>query len=170
MDPRNLMTESRIFQFELLSYDEDLQTLAGIEAVLKGTFMDGKTITATDGRQVTYAQTILEAAQQTGTSAYVLATKFIQEVGRNGSGSTSGNYTCKDGSVITGYYNFFNIQATSATNDPIKQGLQFAMGTDADDQRPWNTPYKSIVGGATWITNGYISVGQDSIYLKNLPW
>lgn len=166
MDPRNLMTESRIFQFELLSYDEDLQTLAGIETVLKGTFMDGKTITATDGRQVTYAQTILEAARQTGTSAYFLATKIIQEVGRNGSGSTSGNYTCKDGSVITGYYNFFNIQATSATNDPIKQGLQFAMGTDADDQRPWNTPYKSIVGGATWITNGYISVGQDSIYLK----
>lgn len=165
MDPRNLMTESRIFQFELLSYDEDLQTLAGIEAVLEGTFMDGKTITATDGRQVTYAQAILEAAERSGSSAYFLATKIIQEVGRNGSGSTSGNYTCKDGSVITGYYNFFNIQATSSSNDPIKQGLQYAAGSGSYG-RPWNTPYKAILGGAEWITSGYVTCGQDSIYLQ----
>lgn len=166
MDPRNHMTESRIFEFELLSYNDDLQTLAGVEAAIAGTFMDGKTITAPDGRQVTYAQAILEAAQESGSSAYFLASKIIQEVGRNGSGSTSGNYTCKDGTVIKGYYNFYNIQATSATNDPVKQGLLYAQGTDADELRPWNSQYKAIVGGAKWITDGYVLEGQDTIYLQ----
>ena len=32
--------------------------------------------------------------------------------------------------------------------------------------RPWNSPYKAIVGGAKWIANGYISAGQYNSYLK----
>lgn len=165
MDPRNLMTESRMFQFQLLSYDESLQTLAGIEAILVGSFMANTKITATDGRLVTYAQAIMEAAQQHGASPYYLATKIIQEIGRNGSGSSSGSYIAKDGTSYAGYYNFYNIQATSSTSDPIAQGLAWASSGDTYG-RPWNSPYKSIVGGAQYITKGYISVGQDSIYLQ----
>ena len=37
--------------------------------------------------------------------------------------------------------------------------------TDAYD-RPWNTPAKAIIGGAKWISNGYISKGQFTSYLK----
>ncbi len=32
--------------------------------------------------------------------------------------------------------------------------------------RPWNTPKRAIVGGAKFITNGYISKGQFTSYLK----
>ena len=32
--------------------------------------------------------------------------------------------------------------------------------------RPWNSPYKAIVGGAIFISNGYISKGQYTSYLK----
>ncbi|HCY44692.1 MAG TPA: hypothetical protein DHU33_04630 [Firmicutes bacterium] len=38
-------------------------------------------------------------------------------------------------------------------------------GNDIYD-RPWNTPKKAIVGGAKWISYGYISRGQFTSYLK----
>ena len=37
--------------------------------------------------------------------------------------------------------------------------------TDPYD-RPWNSPYKAIVGGAKWISAGYIARGQYTSYLK----
>lgn len=170
MDPRNLMTESRIFQFELQGFNANLQNVAGVESILKGSFMENTYITADDGRQITYAQAIYEAGEKSGASPYFLASKIIQEVSRNGSGSTSGTYIAKDGTDCSGYYNYYNIQATSSTNDPIKQGLQWAMSTNDNPAknygRPWNTPYKSIVGGAQWIANGYINRGQNTGYLQ----
>ncbi len=170
MDPRNLMTESRIFQFELLSFSDTVHTVAGVEAVLKGSFMENTKITADDGRSITYAQAIFEAGQAADASPYYLAAKIIQEVGRNGSNSTSGTYIAKDGTDLSGYYNYYNIQATSSTNDPVKQGLQWAASTNSDESknygRPWTSPYKSIVGGAKYITKNYIARGQDSLYLQ----
>ena len=44
-----------------------------------------------------------------GASPYFLASKIIQEVSRNGSGSTSGTYIAKDGTNLSGYYNYYNI-------------------------------------------------------------
>lgn len=170
MDPRNSMTESSIFQFELLSYNASVHTLSGVEAILKGSFMENKRITDDSGKQITYAQAIMDAARISSASPYYLATKIIQEVSRNGSGSTSGTYVAKNGTSYKGYYNFYNIQATSSTNDPIAQGLAWAKSTDSDPNknygRPWTSPYKSIVGGAQWIARNYISVGQDTIYLQ----
>lgn len=165
MDPRNSMSEERIFQFELQSFDGKLQTIAGVESILAGSFMANKKITADDGRSITYAEAIYEAGQKAGASPYFLAAKIIQEVSRNGSGSTSGKYIAKDGTDMSGYYNFYNIQATSATNDPIKQGLQYASQS-GDCGRPWTSPYKSIVGGAQWIARSYINVGQNTNYLQ----
>lgn len=41
------------------------------------------------------------------------------------------------------------------------------MALEKDEYlRPWNTPYKAIVGGAIYISNGYISRGQYNSYLK----
>lgn len=165
MDPRNHMTESRIFQFEVLSFDSSYQTVAGVEAILKGSFMENTKITADDGRSITYAQAIFEAGELSLVSPYFLAAKIIQEVGRSGSGSTSGTYIAKDGTNCSGYYNFYNIQATSSTSDPIKQGLQWAAESGSYG-RPWTSPYKSIVGGAKYIEKGYIGSGQDSLYLQ----
>ena len=170
MDPRNLMTEIRIFQFELQGYNADLQTLEGVESIIKGSFMENTYITNDKGKQISYAQAIYEAGENSGASPYFLASKIIQEVSRNGSNSTSGTYIAKDGTDCSGYYNYYNINATSATDDPVKQGLQWAASTNDDPTknygRPWTTPYKSIVGGAQWIAKSYISRGQNTNYLQ----
>ncbi len=164
MDPRNSMTEERIFQFELQGFNAELQDVVGVEAIIKGSFMENVYITADDGRRITYAQAIYEAGKLSGASPYFLASKIIQEVSRKGSGSTSGTYIAKDGTDLSGYYNFYNIRAT-AGSDPIKNGLSWAKES-GDYGRPWTTPYKSIVGGAQWIANGYINKGQNTNYLQ----
>ncbi len=33
-------------------------------------------------------------------------------------------------------------------------------------ERPWNSPEKSILGGALYYGNNYVKVGQDTFYLK----
>ena len=38
--------------------------------------------------------------------------------------------------------------------------------TDTSYDRPWTTPKKAIVGGAKYISNGYIANGQNTAYLK----
>ena len=43
MDPRNFFNEVDVFQFEKLSYDSEIHTIDGVKAILKGSFMDGKT-------------------------------------------------------------------------------------------------------------------------------
>lgn len=100
-----------------------------------------------------------------GASPYFLASKIIQEVSRNGSGSTSGTYIAKDGTNLSGYYNYYNIQATAGA-DPVKYGLVWASQEGGSFGRPWTSPYKSIVGGAQWIANGYINQGQNTNYLQ----
>lgn len=164
MDPRNSMTDARIFQFERLSYEAGVQTLSGVQTILKGSFMENTTILTDDNRRITYAQAIMEAAQVSGASPYHLAARIIQEVGRSGSGSTSGTYVGKDGTSYAGIYNFYNIGASSSA-DPIATGLSWAeSGTTYN--RPWTSPYKSIVGGAQYIARNYINEGQDTQYLQ----
>ena len=166
MDPRNFLNENNIFMFEALSYDENTQTIDGVERILKGTFMEGKTITDTSGNKISYAQAYMDAAKISGVSPFHLASRTVQEVGTNGSGSTSGVYP-----GYIGYYNYYNIQAVSGSN-PIASGLKYASGVNASETEkskymlPWNSPYKAIVGGAKWIGNGYINNNQDTLYYQ----
>lgn len=166
MDPRNFFNEENIFMFEALSYDEKTQTIDGVEKILKGSFMEGKTITATNGNKISYAQAYIDAAKISGVSPFHLASRTIQEVGPSGSGSTSGTY-----SGYYGYYNFYNIHAVSG-NNPIASGLKYASGSGVSESEkakymlPWNSPYKAIVGGAKWIGDGYINNNQDTLYYQ----
>lgn len=158
LDPRNFLTEDRIFQFETLSYIPSIHNEAGVEAILKGTFMSNKKVSDYYGNSAygdkTFAQTIMYAAEQSNVSPYHLASRVRQEVGANGSGSSSGQV-----SGYVGYFNFYNIGAY-AGGDAVINGLKYAQNAG------WDTPEKSIVGGAKWIADGYISKGQDSLYLQ----
>lgn len=160
MDPRNFLTEDRIFQFEALSYVPSIHTESGVEAVLKGSFMYNTKICDYYGNSAygdkTFAQTIMYAAQVSGVSPYHIASRIRQEVGANGSGSITGNVAGYEG-----YFNFYNIGAYAST-DPIINGLIYAKRENVN----WNTPEKSIVGGAQWIATSYIAKGQDSLYLQ----
>lgn len=157
MDPRNFFTNESIFMFESLEYDEKSHLISGVEAILKDSFMETKTVLNLEGQEVSYAQAFIDAAKASGVSPYHLASRALQEVGASGtSGSVNGS---------SGYYNYYNIGANSGA-DPVANGLKYAATTDERYNLPWNTPYKAIVGGAKWIGTGYIDKGQDTLYYQ----
>ncbi len=177
MDPRNFLNEVRVFQFEKLSYDPTTNSLEGVEKILYGTEFYNRKVSyrTSNGQNINmtekYADLIWSAGIYSGVSPYHLASRIKQEVGpfithNSISGTVSG---------YEGYYNFYNIGATSS-NEPlgaIKNGLQFAKdGKGASESVkanlliPWNNPEKAIKGGAVFIGSSYISVGQNTLYLQ----
>lgn len=109
-----------------------------------------------------YAEIIMNAATQSGVNPYVLAAMIIQEQGSSGTGkSISGTEP-----GYAGYYNFFNIEAyQSGSMTAVQRGLWWASQSGSYE-RPWNSPAKSILGGALYYGNNYVKVGQDTFYLK----
>ena len=165
VNPANFLTEKHIFQFEDLKYDEKIQTKEGVESILKGSFMHNKKISYInlvgdiEKTERTYSDEIMMGAITHGVSPYYLASKIRQEVGNNGSGSTSGNFL-----GFQGIYNFYNINAYDSSN-PIANGLKWAGG-GTSYQRPWVSPSLSIVGGAGYISDKFIGKGQYTSYLQ----
>lgn len=160
LDPRNFLDDTYIFQFELLSYQSATQTSAGLQNIISGTFLDNSNVE--NGKS--YSQILMEAASISGVSPYHLASRILQEIGTNGtSGSISGTYPGYEG-----YYNYFNIGAyATSTRTAVESGLYYAQGTTATTYlRPWNTRYAAIVGGATYVGNGYVNIGQDTLYYQ----
>ncbi|WP_195543537.1 SH3 domain-containing protein [Massiliimalia timonensis] len=167
VDPRNFLDTKRVFMFEENTFEESSHTEAGVEAILKGTFMSNKQISykdtngKTQKENQTYAEAIYKAGKESGASPYYLASKIVQEVTKDGqpSGSVTGTY-----SGYEGYYNFYNIGAYDGSN-PIKNGLKYASGKGSYN-RPWTRPSTSIIGGAEFIANLYILKGQYTGYLQ----
>ena len=116
---------------------------------------------AQSAHAVSYTDLIWNASVSNNVSPYFLASRIRQEVcvGANPSGSVAGTTT-----GYTGIYNFYNIGATNSGN-PVANGLSWASsGTTYG--RPWTDPQKSISGGASFLAETYIKVGQDSKYLQ----
>lgn len=155
MDPRNFLDEKNIFQFEALSYSST-QTLAGVQAILSNTFMNGS-VKDSDGKTLNYASAFVEIGKTTGVSPYHLAARVVQEQGTKGTSSMiSGKY-----SGYEGYYNYFNYGASgSGTTTVLTSGLSYAKS------KGWNTRYKSLLGGATLLGKNYILRGQDTLYFE----
>lgn len=165
MDPRNWIYDDYIFQFENLSYDPSTQNIDGVQRILSSApWANGSTITyvKTDGSQgvinKSYAQVILEAAQNANISPYHLASRIVLEQGKNSvPGSTAtGKYR-----GYYGCYNFCNINASGETKEEvIRNALSYASN------KKWNNPESSIRGGAEFIASKYINVGQSTLYLQ----
>lgn len=169
MDPRNFLNENTVFMFENLSYDSATQNIDGVKNILKNSFMNNVNIKNQSNEDVLYAQAYMDAAAYSKVSPYHLVSRTIQEVGYNGSGSTTGEY-----SGYKGYYNFYNIGA-SASSNPIANGLNFAKtgGSLSSANKdncliPWDSQYKSIKGGAYWIGMSYINSvhKQNTLYYQ----
>ena len=154
IDPRNFLDSQHIFMFETLSYNNSYHTKEGIQAMLKGTFME--TGYADEENKKTFADAFIDAALKYNVSPYVLVSRVIQEVGAKGSTIVSGTV-----SGYEGYYNFYNIKAAgTSASETIAKGLQYAK------EQGWNTKYKAIIGGASFLVKDYISAGQDTLYLQ----
>lgn len=162
MDPRNFLNESGIYQFMTHSYDSKSQNSNTVAAVIKGSFMQSRN---PGGGYSSYATLINDAGKAAKVNPNVLAAMIIQEQGWNGSSLVSGTYK-----GYTGYYNFFNIGAyTTSSMNAVQRGLWYAKGSGkgaTSYSRPWNTPYKSIKGGAQFYYEEYVSNNQDSYYSK----
>lgn len=164
LDPRTYLTESHIFAFEKLSFDSTF-TANEIEGALSGSFMANKKISYYDAKgkliktNVTYSTAIYNAGKKYNINPCFLASKIVNEVGLNGSGSVTGK-----NKSYPGIYNFYNIGATDG-GDPIAKGLKYAASSGSYG-RPWNTPEKAINGGAQFLASSYIAKGQQTHYLQ----
>lgn len=174
LDPRNWLNERYIFAFETLSFNENVHTVDGIKSIIKGSFMEGDTITyidTTGNTQIinkSYAQVIYEAGKEQNVSPYHLAARIIQEQGKDGSATSSGNYTYTDSNGAEtkyfGYYNFFNIGSTAPSGSPISEVIK--NGLESAKDKKWTTPELAIKGGASFLSSEYINGYQDSLYLQ----
>lgn len=159
MEPRNFLDENYIYMFLDQTYNPSIQTKDGLQKILNGTFMQGE---FPEDTYETYADVIMEAAQKSGVSPYVLAASIIIEQGSNGSGASISGVN----PGYEGYYNYFNVRAYAYGGyTAVAYGLEFAKGSGTLG-RPWNTRAKSIIGGAEHYANGYVKRGQDTLYYK----
>lgn len=163
MDPRNALNPEQIWQFKSFKY-EGGEKKTVIKNMLKDTFMSGNyTYWKPDKKKKitrSYASSFLTAGKRANISAYFLANRARNELGLKGSPSVSGKYPGYEG-----YYNYYNVGANDSREGlAIRNGLQFAKKADSKYLKPWNTPYKSILGGAVYIASGYLPVGQNTSY------
>lgn len=170
VDPRNFFDEKAVFQFEQLTYQKSMHTLAGIQKLLSGSGLAGR------------ESMFLNAGIESNVSPYHLAARSRQEVTKwdpiGLSTIATGKYTGADNRYY-GYFNFYNIGTGSSTDSNVltQRGLEFAMGNYSDGtprpeaQRikyhmPWNTEEKAIIGGGVYIGENYINKGQDTLYFQ----
>lgn len=155
MDPRNWIFDVTMFSFEQLSYNSSLHTASTVQRILNGTFMAGSY--TYNGQTLSYANTFVEAGRKRNISPVQLASRVIQEQGTTGDSATI-NMNGGDGKI---YYNHFNINAYGNTKEQIVANALATAKTNG-----WTSPYSSIIGGSSTISNGYNNVGQDTIYYQ----
>lgn len=161
MDPRNFLLDMYVFQFEALSYDDTITDdiyINTITEALKNDYLSN------------FNNLFLEGGKQSLVSPVYLAALAKQEVGGGETPTTavSGVPFVYGTKTYSGLYNFYNIGATSSAN-PVFNGLYWASGFDYSDSsymRPWDDPEKAIIGGAIWIGEQYINIGQNTIYFQ----
>lgn len=149
LDPRNFLDEKQIFMFEELFYYPSYQTIDVVRYTLSSDFLKQ------------FAQYFMEGAGASHVSPIYLAALSKQEVGTSATNiCTNGKAgVLSDGVNYTGYYNFFNIGASSSP-DPKLKSLQTAKA------KGWNTQQKSIVNGSVIISNNYVNCGQYTSYFQ----
>lgn len=165
MDPRNYLNSKNIFTFESLSYEASFQTSSVVDKILGNSFMPGvyNKYSSDD-----YTKAFIEAAETYNVSPVHLASRILQEQGIGGSIASLGGDFTYNNQTYSGYFNFYNIKATGV--NPAIQGLVWAMGgvdhSGTSYNRPWDNPYKAILGGARFLSEDYISIGQNTLYFQ----
>lgn len=167
MDPRNFLNERTIFQFELLGYQKGFHKASAVDRIFANTPFANKSfsyknITTGKKAKMTYTNAYMAAAKESGVSPLHLSSRTKQEVVT--SATTTSIAVTGTNKKYPSIYNFYNIGAYNGTN-PALNGLKWASeGTTY--LRPWSDPYRSIVGGATYIGQNYINRGQNTVYLE----
>lgn len=163
MDPRNWLTDKRIFAFEKLDYDDSL--VEKYPSLVKAIFQGGKL------SDDIYTNAMVNAGSKNRISPVHIASRIRLEVGPNGSDSTNGCEFTFKGQKYSGFYNFFNIGAYEETIDGVKyssitRGLAYAAQLINRDGELWNNIETSITEGSSFLANGYVNKGQGTLYYQ----
>ena len=146
MDPRNILNNENIFQFAELQYVEGAQTKEGIYEITEGSFLEGDSI----------SEALIQAGKNANLDPYFIASRLIQEQGRNGTILSRG---CEYNDAIV--YNPFNIHAKgNSQQEIIQNAAQYAY------EQGWDSLEKALIGGVEFLKEGYINVGQNTLYLQ----
>ncbi len=153
IDPRNFLNEDSVFQFEMLSFNSACHKESGVKTILKNTFMANAKLE----NGLTYAQNFMQIGKSINVSPYHLASRVRQEQGNDGSSPLiSGTYPGYEG-----LYNYYNIQASGTSYEEIiRNGLEEARAAG------WTTRYAALYGGSQKVSNNYIKIGQNTLYLQ----
>ena len=146
MDPRNILNDENIFQFKELNYVEGAQNIDGLKEITDGTFLEGDSI----------SNAIIEAGKKSDLDPYFIASRLIQEQGRQGTTLSKGYEY--NGAIV---YNPFNINAIGNSRDEILENA-----TSYAYEQGWDSLEKAIVGGIEYMKEGYINEGQNTLYLQ----
>ena len=164
MDPRNYLNEKYIFAFETLGYS------ANQDAGVVSSIMNSQSFwpeiykyydkeDAIKDSQGNVYDDVVHASSNVGISAVHVASRIKQEIsGLSLSDSRIGGPFTYNGVNYSNHYNFFNIKSRCTNCSSIYSGYAF--------EKSWNTPYKGIYGGASFMYDGYISLNQDTIYYE----
>lgn len=176
MDPRNWLTEKYIFMFEKLSEVEN----APAERRLQYMFSGNQDL-------LDMIPGIISASRAHGVSPIFVGSRILTEVQTRYNGVLTVTAPAKGTRKISqeeinllgitadpnaNYYNVFNIGAYQGS-DPQKNAVLYAMGYNngvtspnvmARYSLPWDTQYKAIYGGITFIKEAYLDKGQNSNY------
>ncbi len=146
MDSRNILNNENIFQFAELKYVEAAQTKEGIYEITEGSFLEGDSI----------SEALIQAGKNANLDPYFIASRLIQEQGRNGTILSRG---CEYNDAIV--YNPFNIHAKgNSQQEIIQNAAQYAY------EEGWDSLEKALIGGVEFLKEGYINVGQNTLYLQ----
>ena len=146
MDPRNILNDDNIFQFKELNYVEGAETLDGLKEITDGSFLEGDSI----------SNALIEAGKNSNLDPYFIASRLIQEQGRDGTTLSKGYEY--NGVIV---YNPFNINAIGNSSDEIiESAASYAY------KQGWDSLEKAIIGGIDFMKEGYINEGQNTLYLQ----
>lgn len=146
MDPRNILNDTDIFQFEQSQFIASVHTIDGVMSMTANTFL----------KERATAEALINACKTANINPYQVVSRLIQEQGANGS-------TMSKGKEVNGqkYYNVFNVGATGNSSAQIIQNAtNYAVG------QGWNSLEKSILGGIDFLKSKYIGKMQDTLYLQ----
>ncbi|GGI30371.1 SH3-like domain-containing protein [Staphylococcus chromogenes] len=131
-----------------------LDKYQGLDAAQLDKLLVGKGILAGQGAA------FKEAAQMNNINEIYLISHALLETGNGTSTLANGGYVDANNKVVTNaprkFYNMFGIGAVDT--DAIRGGFKTA------EAYGWNTVSKAIIGGASFIKDRYIGIGQNTLY------
>ena len=192
LDPRNFLTEDKIFQFESTEFNDKAQNTAAIEAVLNGYGLYKKDYYIKDNSVIRmgmfYSDLLYLAGQAANVNPVHLASRVIQETGGTlASLDSNGNVVLDNSGRLlywngyqyvvanrlisgsfpgyNGYYNFFNIGSFCSSVCGYC-GNPALHGAQKAKNSGWTTPQLAINAAGTYLRNNFIKYGQNTIYFE----